>query len=58
MARNIPRINVDLEDRHEDYQPIMIELEGKLLSQLVSILVDPGENLSYVIPKLVEICKL
>lgn len=58
MARNIPRINVALEDRQEDYQPTMIELEGKLLSQLVSILVDPGENLSYVIPKLVEICKL
>lgn len=58
MARNIPRINVALEDRQEDYQPTMIELEGKLLSQLVSILVDPGENLSYVIPKLVEICRL
>ena len=58
MARNIPRINIASEDRQEDYQPTMIELEGKLLSQLVSILVDPGENLSYVIPKLVEICKL
>ena len=58
MARNIPRINIASEDRQEDYQPTMIELEGKLLSQLVSILVEPGENLSYVIPKLVEICKL
>ena len=36
----------------------MIELEGKLLSQPVSILVDPGTSLSYVNPKLVEICKL
>ena len=58
MARNIPRINIASEDQQEDYQPTMIELEGKLLSQLVSIFVDPGENLSYVIPKLVEICKL
>ena len=58
MARNIPRINIALEDRQEDYQLKMIELEGKLLSQLVSILVDPGENLGYVSPKLVEICKL
>ena len=36
----------------------MIELEGKLLSKLVSILVDPGASLSYVNPKVVEICKL
>ena len=36
----------------------MIELEGKLLSQPVSILVDPGETLSHVIPKVVENCIL
>lgn len=36
----------------------MIELEGNLLSEPVSILVDPGASLSYVNPKLVEICKL
>ena len=47
-----------MEDQQEDYQPTMIELEGKLLSQSVSILVDPGAILSYVIPKIVEICKL
>ena len=35
----------------------MIELEGKLLSQTVSVLVDPGASLSYISPKLVEICK-
>ena len=58
VARNIPRINAALEDREADYQLTMIELEGKLLSQPVSILVDPGASLSYVSPKLVEICKL
>ena len=41
VARNIPRINAALEDQQADYQSIMIELEGKLLSQPVSILVDP-----------------
>ena len=58
VARNIPRINAALEDRQADYRPTMIELEGKLLSQPVSILVDPGASLSYVSPKVVEICKL
>ena len=36
----------------------MIKLEVKLLSQSVSILVGPGASLSYVNPKIVEICKL
>ena len=58
VARNIPRINAALKYWQADYQLTMIELEGKFLSQLVSILVDPGASLSYVSPKLVEICKL
>lgn len=36
----------------------MIELKGKLLSQPVSIFVDPDASLSYVSPKVVEMCKL
>lgn len=36
----------------------MIELEGKLLFQPVSILVNPSASLSYVSPKIEEICKL
>ena len=58
VARNIPRINAALEDWQADYQLTMIELEGKLISQPVSILVDLGASLSYVSPKIVEICKL
>ena len=58
IARSIPRINATLEDRQADFQPTMIELEGKLLSQTVSVLVDPGASLSYISPKLVEVCKL
>ena len=58
VARSIPRINAALEDRQANYQRTMIELEGKLLSQPVSILVDPGASLSYISPKLVENSKL
>ena len=36
----------------------MIELEGKLYSQTVSILVDPGTSLSYMNPQIVEKCNL
>lgn len=58
MAQNIPIINTASEDRQAYYQPTMIELEGKLLSQIVSILVDPGAILSYVNPIIVENYKL
>ena len=58
VARIIPRINASLEDHREYYQPTMIELEGKLLSQSISILVDLGAILSYVNPKIIEVCKL
>ena len=36
----------------------MIELEGKLLPQSLSILVDPGASLCYVSHKIVETCRL
>ena len=58
MARNILRINAALEDRQANFQPTMIELEGTLLTKPISILVDPGASLSYVSPKIVEMCKL
>eukprot|EP00253_Pinus_taeda_P024823 PITA_24823 len=58
VARSMPRINAALEDRQDDYQPTMIEFEGKIFDKTVSVLVDPGATLSYVSPKIVENCKL
>eukprot|EP00253_Pinus_taeda_P020750 PITA_20750 len=58
VARSMPRINATLEDRQADYQPTMIEFEGKIFDKNVSVLVDPGATLSYVSPKIVENCKL
>jgi hypothetical protein len=36
----------------------MVEMEGIISNQLVSILIDPSSNLSYVSPQTVEKCKL
>jgi hypothetical protein len=47
-----------LENRQADHQASMVEVEGMLNNQPISILIDPGASLSYVSPKLVEICKL
>jgi hypothetical protein len=47
-----------LENRQADHQASMVEVEGMLNNQPISILIDPGASLSYVSPKIVEICKL
>ena len=53
LARTMPRINAALENRQEDYQTSMVEVEGKLNQTLISISIDPGAILSYISPDLV-----
>jgi hypothetical protein len=36
----------------------VVELEGIINKKPVSILIDPGSNLSYVSPEVVEACSL
>ena len=54
----MPRINAALENRQEDYQTSMVEVEGKINQIPISILIDQGDSLSYISPNLVEKCKL
>ena len=54
----MPRINVALDGHQTEYQPTMIECEGMIANQLVSILFNTGASLSYVSPKVVEMCQL
>eukprot|EP00253_Pinus_taeda_P033189 PITA_33189 len=58
VARSVPRINAALEDRQAEYQPSMVEFEGKISNLSIAVLIDPGATLSYVSPKIVEHCKL
>ena len=58
LARTMPRINATLDNRQEDYQTSMVEVEGKINQTARSILIDPGASLSYISPSLVEKCKL
>jgi len=55
---NLPRINAALEDRQAEYQPTMVEFEGKISNLTVFVLIDPGATLSYISPRVVEHCKL
>jgi hypothetical protein len=58
MARCNHKINVALENRQADHQSAMVKIEGMINQKFVSVLIDPGEILSYVSPTIVEDCKL
>eukprot|EP00253_Pinus_taeda_P035306 PITA_35306 len=58
VSEHVPRINAALEDRQAEYQPAMVEFEGKISNLIISVLIDPGATLSYVSPKVVERCNL
>eukprot|EP00253_Pinus_taeda_P032987 PITA_32987 len=58
VGRSVPRINAALDDRQAEYQPTMVEFEGKISDLTIAVLIDPGATLSYVSPKIVERCNL
>ena len=58
LVRTMPRINATLENRLDEYQTSMVEVEGMLNHIPISILIDPGASLSYVSPSLVKKSKL
>jgi len=47
-----------LDNKKEDHQETIIEMDGKLSDEVVSILIDPGSNYSYFSPNLVDKCGL
>ena len=57
LARTMSRINATLENKQADYQPSMVEVEGKVNQIPIYILIDLGASLSYIYPSLVETCK-
>jgi len=57
IAREIPRINASLENRHAYHKTSMVEVEGMINNKTISILIDPGASLSCVSPSIAERCK-
>lgn len=46
-------INVALEDRQAEYEPTMVEFEGKISDLTVTVLIYLGATLSYISIKIV-----
>jgi hypothetical protein len=58
VARSVPQIYAALDNNQTDHQASVVELEGMIFNHLVSVLIDPGSNLSYISPRTVNNCKL
>jgi hypothetical protein len=58
MGINVPRIYVALDNKHAEFQSHMIDVEGKISDQPISILIDSGSSHNYLDPKMVEIFQL
>ena len=53
MGKSMPRIYAAMDNRQEDHQPHMIEVEGKINNQPIAILIDSGASHSYIDPVVV-----
>ena len=58
MLDSVPRIYATLDFKKEDYYAYIIEMDGNICDQVVSILIDLGSNYNYVNPDLVHKCGL
>jgi hypothetical protein len=58
VARSMPQIYAVMDNRQENNQALVVKMEGMIFDHIVSILIDPSSNLSYVSPQTIEKCKL
>jgi len=54
----MPRIYASFNNNQANHQDSVLELEGMIANHLVSILIYPSSNLSYVAPQTIDKCKL
>jgi hypothetical protein len=54
----MPRIYESLDNNQANHQALVVEMEGMIANHPISILIDPGSNLSYVAPQTTNKCKL
>ena len=58
MGHINPHIYAAMDNRQAEHQPSFIEMDSNNCDQVISILLDPISNYSYVSPDLVDKCGL
>jgi hypothetical protein len=54
IGRSVPKMYAALDNKQEEYQSHMIEVEGMINNQTIVILIESGASHSYIDPKMVE----
>jgi hypothetical protein len=54
MGKSVPRIYASLDNKQEEFQSHMIEVEGMINNQTIVILIDIGATHSYIYPNMVK----
>ena len=57
-ARIIPKICAMLEYHQEGHNSIVVEVEGEIAEQTISVLIDPGSTYNYITLGFMEMCTL
>jgi hypothetical protein len=55
MGKSVPRIYASLDNKKDEFQSHMIEVEGMINNHAFTILIESGASHSYIDPKVVEI---
>jgi hypothetical protein len=58
MGSRIPRIYAALDNKQDEFQSHMIEVEGMINNHAFTILIDSGASHSYIDPRVVESLQL
>ena len=54
VENEMPKINASLENRKDDHQKYMVQIEGMIKNKPISILIYPSASLSYVSTSIAE----
>ena len=58
IGKNYHKIYAALEDGQEDHQSAIVEIESIISKHTLAIVIDTGASLSYITPRMMELCQL
>jgi hypothetical protein len=58
VARSVLQIYATLDNNQANHQVSVVEIAGMIFNHLLSVLIDPSSNLSYIAPRVVDKCKI
>ena len=58
IGKNYHIINASLKDQQAYHHSAIMEIEGAISNHILAMLIDPGATLSYITPRMMELCQL